>query len=171
MKKSEIGALFTVVGMIVSAIVYIVTLKADLTHHLNEHPKFENQISELRQRLTTMEKRRKDVLVTSSVAPVPDSSVTPCLKAKIVGLPERITAMDRTTPVDWIPAHCKMIIQSYKNGSLINEFEKIPIQSGKVTLGEVVTDKDKKIRLGMIELKIVVPGETEAAHRVWVEVQ
>lgn len=122
------------------------------------------------EKIDRWEKFQNKVLVLEGTPPPPPPLPKDCFSAKIIGLPERTTAANTTTPVVWTPAHCKMVVQIYQAGALVNEFEKVPQLSGVVTLGEAVTATDGTIHGGMIELKIWVPGNHQPADAVWVKV-
>jgi len=156
MKKLNWGIILTAIGIAIPATVYIVNLRADLNNHLKTDTAIEQRINQLEK----------------TVYNDPGTHIPSCQTAKIVGLSDRKTGINRTTRIEWTPANCKMVVQAYMDGALINEFEKVPKFSGEVTLGDVATGNDHRMRIGMVELKIWVPGSDKPSDEgVWVKVE
>jgi len=175
------GAVLTALTMAATAIAFMVRLQANEEHLQADivrlHSKVEhlqtdaaNQIAShaaLESRLTAIETK-----IEKGTLAEPPPLENPCQSAKISSLP---TAANQGVPANtylsWTPAHCKMVVQGYRNEALMNEFQKVPQASGAVTLGEAVTSSKGVMNLGMTELKILVPGSRLAAQEgVWVNV-
>ena len=173
MKKSiEWGAILTAIGMAVAVIVFIVRLKAEVEYLIEDHSAQEARLTKMNDKLTAMEVKIKELSKGDPLPPINPSPEEACQSAKIVDLPTKIGSVCSTTPICWTPAHCKMVVQGYRDQALVNEFQKIPQESGAVTVGQAITRSDGTMNLGMTELKIWVPGSHTPAHEgVWVPVK
>ena len=164
MKKTiEWGAILAAIGMAVAVIVFVVRLKADVEYLAKDH-------SAQGKRLAAIETKIKELSERKPVTPITPEEA--CESANIVALPARTGPVHPTTRISWTPAHCKMVVQGYRDEELVNEFQKIPQESGAVTVGQAITRPDGTMNLGMTELKIWVPGSSTPAHEgVWVNVR
>ena len=121
----------------------------------------ERQIYKLEDKLA----EKQQVVVTKKDT---TSSSDPCFTAKFVGLSQnKKTNVKKTTLIKWTPDDCSMVVQAYKDHKCINEFHKIPKNSGEVTIGDAVVGNT-----GVMELKIWVPGsDTPAQQGVWIDLK
>jgi len=166
------GAFLTAIGMVVAVIVFIVRLQADLEYLVKDHSAQEKRLAAQEDRLAAIETKIKELSERDPATPITHSPEEACESAKIVALPTRTVPVHPTTRISWTPAHCKMVVQGYQDEMLVNEFQKIPKESGAVTVGQAITRPDGTMNLGMTELKIWVPGSPTPAHEgVWVNVR
>ncbi len=129
------GAVLTAVVMAVGVIKFMVRLdsnvehlQADAANHIAAHATLESRLAGV------------EAKIEKGTLAEPPPLENPCQSAQISSLPTAANqGVPENTYISWTPAHCKMVIQGYRNEALMNDFQKVPQPSGAVTLGEAIT--------------------------------